>query len=346
MSLSSAIDRAVKAYADHTEVVLAGDGTLDVSSLLQPFNQISQFTQQFPPNFLGQYGAAPNGTAAPVASMGPDGVKPKQKRQYKQRDLNAPKRPLTAYFRYLREQRPIITKEMAENPAADGSKAGDISKTATERWKALTDAEREPYKQAYQKELLKYESDTKAYKDSLKAEGIKPEDDEDADAEDEFQDAVAAPVVARADDDDDSETDSDSSSDEDDSSSEEEVEVIKQPSPPPKKKAKAAAAPKKITAGPDPVPQPQMFSSLNPVLPSSSAAAPVESAKKRKNAGATDGEESTKKKRVRRTKAEIEAADAAAAAAQLIQAEATPGAEKKIKKEKKKRKSEAAGAAA
>ncbi|EGP87876.1 uncharacterized protein MYCGRDRAFT_31129, partial [Zymoseptoria tritici IPO323] len=90
-----------------------------------------------------------------------------QKRQYKQRDMNAPKRPLTAYFRYLREQRPILTREMAENPDTEGTKAGDISKLATERWKALTDAEREPYKQAYQKELLKYETDTKAYKESL-----------------------------------------------------------------------------------------------------------------------------------------------------------------------------------
>ncbi|SMR50699.1 unnamed protein product [Zymoseptoria tritici ST99CH_1A5] len=338
MSLSSAIDRAVKAYADHTEVVLAGDGSLDVSSLLQPFNSINQFAQQFPPAFLGQYGA-PVESAAPVAPMSADGVKqPKQKRQYKQRDMNAPKRPLTAYFRYLREQRPILTREMAENPDTEGTKAGDISKLATERWKALTDAEREPYKQAYQKELLKYETDTKAYKESLKADGLKPADDDAEGEEDEFEDAVAAPpVVARADD----STDSGSSSSDDDSDEESESEEeapVKAPSPPPKKKAKSAG-PKKITAGPDPTPaqQPQMFSSMNPPQPST---APVESAKKRK--AAADGDEgSTKKKRGRPTKADKAASDAAAAAAQLNGEAATPGAEKKSKKEKK-RKSEAA----
>jgi hypothetical protein len=90
--------------------------------------------------------------------------KKKEKRPYKARDPNAPKRPLTAYFRYLREVRPFIAQEVAKSPPSEGTKAGDISKIATERWRAMTEAQRKPYHQAYQGEMGAYDEATKAYK--------------------------------------------------------------------------------------------------------------------------------------------------------------------------------------
>ncbi|KAI7075185.1 hypothetical protein KC327_g4597, partial [Hortaea werneckii] len=41
MSLSSSIDKAVKAYIDHTNVILAGDASLNMSYLQQPFDQLA-----------------------------------------------------------------------------------------------------------------------------------------------------------------------------------------------------------------------------------------------------------------------------------------------------------------
>ena len=70
----------------------------------------------------------------------PDGKKKRKKRAYKARDPNAPKRPLTAYFRFLGENRGAIAAEIQANPemfAASG-KPGDISRVATDRWNALT----------------------------------------------------------------------------------------------------------------------------------------------------------------------------------------------------------------
>lgn len=326
MSLSSAIDRAVKAYADHTDAVISGDHTLDVSGLLNPFNQIAQFTQQFNPAFFPY--ASTNGHA-PLAPMESAPATGKKKRAYKQRDVNAPKRPLTAYFRFLKEQRPIISSEIAESPGAEGGKAGDISKIATERWKALTDAERAPYKQAYQHELEQYEVDTKNYKDGLAAGTAVKLGAEDADGEDEDLDmdtpsAGPAHVVAKADDSDDEDSDESTSSEDDsDDDSDDEPAPVKAPSPP-KKAVKAAK--KTVTAAADPTPSQQMFSSLNPT------GAPA-SGQKRK----AEDEEGSKKKRGRPTKAEQ---DAAAAASQLVADE--PDAKKEKKEKKKKRKSEAA----
>jgi hypothetical protein len=334
MSLSSAIDRAVKAYADHTDAVISGDHTLDVSGLLNPFNQITNFAQQFNPAFFPQY---TNGNGqAPVAPMeGAPATSGKKKRAYKQRDANAPKRPLTAYFRFLKEQRPIIS---SETPGGEGGKAGDISKIATERWKALTDDERTPYKQAYQHELAQYELDTKAYKEALASGAVKL-GAEDAEGEDEdvaTPTAGASRVVAKADDDEESSDDSSSSdenSDEEESDDEEHVPA-KAPSPPPKKAPKSAK--KAVTAAADPAPAPTTFSAFNPT-----GLAPVASTGQKRKADDEDGQK--KKKKVGRPTKAVQ--EAAAAASQLVDESAELMKEKKEMKKEKKRKSEAAAAA-
>jgi hypothetical protein len=89
-----------------------------------------------------------------------------RKAAYKTRDPNAPKRPLTAYFRYLGEMRPIIQQEMNQHPKnfEGAGKLIDISRIATERWNKLTQDEQQPYKDAYQAELKEYETAIAAYK--------------------------------------------------------------------------------------------------------------------------------------------------------------------------------------
>lgn len=57
---------------------------------------------------------------------------PKKRRGKKDKDPNAPKRPMSAYFLWLKENRASIAKE--------GMSVTDISKKAGELWKQI-DAE-------------------------------------------------------------------------------------------------------------------------------------------------------------------------------------------------------------
>ena len=327
MSLSSSVDRAVKAYIDHTNVILAGDASLaslDVSMLQQPFNdlaapQLAQLALAYQQN---------ESAAAPVAEV--DG---KKKRNYKPRDPNAPKRPLTAYFRYLQEQRGPAAEEMAKSANGPG-KPGDISKAVTERWKAMTEEEHKPYKEAYQRALKDYEREVSAYK----ASG--GEADADAEVEPEEQANGAAEKTE----------DSDS---ENESSTTDEEEVA-MPPPPPKvaspevkktpKTPKSAMKKKKVA---EDVPATPQFSSINPNVPIPSSQVKSSSPELKRKAAADAGEDGAKKKRGRKTNKQKEAE--AAEAAEAAEIAATPvvpasyfSGDKPKKDKKKKRKSEVA----
>ncbi|KAM3425746.1 hypothetical protein BST61_g7678 [Cercospora zeina] len=354
IGLSSSIDTAIKAYIAHTDVVLQGAGTFDISQLLLPFQGVAgaaQVAEQAIQNGLVQLAAVPvDANGNPV-----DSTKRREKRPYKQRDPNAPKRPLTAYFRYLKEVRPFIAKEVAANPPSDGTKAGDISKIATERWRAMTEAQRKPYHAAYQSELSAYEEATKAYK----AAGGKVEDAEEGDAEVESPSALPGDVAAAAEDDSDDDSSSEDSSSSEESDEDDEVPAkLPTPPPPPPPKKTPKAAPKKVKAAADATPatnmaiDPQLTSSapIAQMTPSSSAVQPQASSKKRKagaaveTPGTADGGE--KKQRSKSNKKDDVLAEQAASAAQLqvLESSQPDGGSGTEKKKRKKRKSEAAAA--
>lgn len=334
MSLSSSIDRAVKAYIDHTNVVLAGDpslASLDVSMLQQPFNDIAapQLAQLALAHQQSE-GQAQQQSAPPAVDA--DG---KKKRNYKPRDPNAPKRPLTAYFRYLQEQRGPLAQQMAKDNNGPG-KPGDISKAATERWKAMSEDEQAPYKEAYQRALKDYERETKAYKVAT---------GQAVDGAGEEQQVNGA---AEKNDDEDASSDTES----EDSSGEEENAKPAMPPPPPKvaspepkKTPKSAAKKSKKDAKPaaEDVPATPQFSSINPAVAIPSSQRKSSSPELKRKAPAEAGEEGTKKKRGRKTKAEkeAEAAEAAAAPTSSAVPASDASSEKPKKEKKKKRKSEA-----
>jgi hypothetical protein len=306
MSLSSSVDRAVKAYIDHTNVILSGDASLaalDVSMLQQPFNELA--APQLAQLALAYQQSESNG--APVAEV--DG---KKKRNYKPRDPNAPKRPLTAYFRYLQEQRGPAAEEMAKSANGPG-KPGDISKAVTERWKAMSEAEHAPYKEAYQRALKDYEREVAAYKstadDEAEAQVNGAADEEESDAK---------PVM---------------------------------PPPPPKvaspevkKTPKSAMKKKKDAKAAEDVPATPQFSSINPSVPIPSSQRKSSSPELKRKASADAGEDGAKKKRGRKTnkQKEAEAAEAAEIASTPVVAASDVGSDKPKKDKKKKRKSEAA----
>lgn len=213
---------------------------------MQPFNNINNVAQLAHQVLQNGNGAMPiPGNVWPNGNI-PQGFNAdgsKKKRQYKPRDPNAPKRPLTAYFRYLQEMRPKIAAEVqARGPPADGNKAGDISKIATERWNSLPAGEQAPYRAAYKKEMVNYDEAVKQYKAQGGEVG---EGEEDAAAEDDDEvPSPSGPVTVKAGADEEEEDDDDSSDDSDDSSEEESEDEPAQPAPPPVKAEAVKKTPK------------------------------------------------------------------------------------------------------
>lgn len=81
----------------------------------------------------------------------------KKKATRKKKDPNAPKRSLSAYMFFANENRDIVR---AENP---GITFGEVGRMLGDKWKALTDEDKEPYnskaavdKKRYEKEKAEY----------------------------------------------------------------------------------------------------------------------------------------------------------------------------------------------
>ena len=223
---------------------------------------------------------APNGAAIPSEEP-VEGKKKRKKRAYKARDPNAPKRPLTAYFRFLGENRASIAKEIQDNPelfSASG-KPGDISRVATDRWNALTKDEQDPYRAAYQAALKEYEKEVEKYK----ASGGEAAFLDDTKVDESVLEPVTQAGAANIIEDDDSDDDSD-----------EEEEVVAPPPQPVKSPKKAAARKSKPTT----VAPAEVFG-INPAnvvaapAPALPAAPPSPDRKRR---AAAEAEGSTKKR--------------------------------------------------
>ncbi|XP_028518114.1 high mobility group protein B1 isoform X1 [Exaiptasia diaphana] len=127
------------------------------------------------------------------------------------KDSDKPKRNPTAYFIFLSEFR----KKMANQKLPDGQK---IPSLAGEKWRTMTDKEKEPYLKEEAKEKAKYEEAMKEYrkkaKDAPKPEKKvkpkkKPEPEEEEEEEDEEEEEE------EDDDDDDAEEEDDDDDDDD-----------------------------------------------------------------------------------------------------------------------------------
>ncbi|KAG7325549.1 hypothetical protein KOW79_011865 [Hemibagrus wyckioides] len=72
-----------------------------------------------------------------------------------------PKRPLTAYLRYVKEQQPIVVRQ---NPDI---KAVDIVRKIAQQWRTLTPEDKQPFEEASIAAREQYRIDMKAYQDQL-----------------------------------------------------------------------------------------------------------------------------------------------------------------------------------
>lgn len=86
----------------------------------------------------------------------------KEKKHRKPKDKDAPKRPMSAFFCYLKARRDALKKEQ---PALSNTQI--VSKMTAE-WKALSEKEKECYNKSAEKEKERYVKEKKAYDEKKK----------------------------------------------------------------------------------------------------------------------------------------------------------------------------------
>merc|ERR1719443_1872161 len=97
----------------------------------------------------------------------------------KKKDANAPKKPAGGgYGVYLAENRAAIVKSL---PA--GHKITDVTKAASAKWNAFSDAEKKPFNDKYLQKVEEYKEALEEYKKNLPEDA--KDDEEDGDAEEE-----------------------------------------------------------------------------------------------------------------------------------------------------------------
>ncbi|MCJ1286820.1 hypothetical protein MMC26_006166 [Xylographa opegraphella] len=98
-----------------------------------------------------------NGVARPRAETPGGAADGGAKRKRKPHDPNAPKRALTSYFLFMRDNKPLIKEA---NP--DWS-AAQISAESEKRWENITDDDKAEYDHMYQVDLCRYYAQKSAY---------------------------------------------------------------------------------------------------------------------------------------------------------------------------------------
>ena len=132
--MKSCFDHFTRAYVEYSRFLSENAQQLGLPSA-PPFPSFPSLPSVLNPGPLNTSAAA----AQPAAQ--PDGRKKYKKRE--PRDPNAPKRPLTAYFLFLKAARPHIKQDLEEQtnkPISLNAKV--VSEEATKRFKELSEEER------------------------------------------------------------------------------------------------------------------------------------------------------------------------------------------------------------
>merc|ERR1712070_993257 len=105
----------------------------------------------------------------------------KMKKEKKEKDPNAPKKPAGGAFGvFMAENREKIVKSLPE-----GFKVTEVMTKAGEQWKALPDADKQPYIDKYKIKQEAYEKAMAEYKKGKPADAEEAEEDEEEEEEEE-----------------------------------------------------------------------------------------------------------------------------------------------------------------
>jgi len=94
-----------------------------------------------------------------------------EKKEKKKKDKNAPKRPITAFFAYIKGRRDGLKKEQPKLTNTELVSVGHcvtLQKMSVE-WKALTEKEKEPYVKVAAKDKDRYTKEKKTYDEKKKS---------------------------------------------------------------------------------------------------------------------------------------------------------------------------------
>lgn len=113
----------------------------------------------------------PSESPVPTASTSSAAVsvQPAAKKAKKEKDPNAPKRPLNAYFLFQRDQRAHLKSTQPDLPYAESNKL------MNEAWEKMSSEERTKYENEAKALLEAYNKEFKAYKEGALAEPVKTE---------------------------------------------------------------------------------------------------------------------------------------------------------------------------
>lgn len=101
----------------------------------------------------------------------PKARKEKVEKVAKKKDKNAPKRPLSAYMFYSKDQRETVR---IDNPDAS---FGEIGKLLGNSWKSLSDLDRKPYDKQAADDKKRYEVEIANYTEQNHDESDEVEED-------------------------------------------------------------------------------------------------------------------------------------------------------------------------
>ncbi|KAL2754975.1 hypothetical protein ACRALDRAFT_1064719 [Sodiomyces alcalophilus JCM 7366] len=129
--------------------LLLGEASTEIPGIDVPLGNLEHAVQNM---------AAIPGLMHGAAEYGPP-VEEKKERKKRVHDPNAPKRPLTPYFLYMQTARPIIGNDLGP-----GAPKGAVQEEGQRRWKAMGQAEKNGWNNAYQYNLRLYQARVHSYK--------------------------------------------------------------------------------------------------------------------------------------------------------------------------------------
>ncbi|KAJ4338809.1 hypothetical protein N0V87_003724 [Didymella glomerata] len=276
--VQSGLNELLRAYLEHTNSVIAGeDGVLEKLNLGKEIAATANATIEAAStaNGIAQAISAADKDKTEAAAEKP-GKGTKRKREKKEKDPNAPKKPLTAAFLYAQTARPIVRGDLEAALGPDQKlEPNAVNLEVNKRWNEMTEEDKETWRQSYRDSMEQWKEEMKTYTASkgVAAADLHDDDEEEAEAE------VEVEAVAES----------------DDSSGDDEPAPAKAPSPPVKtpranKRQKIAEKPavngaaQPVVAAASPIPLPRSTSTV--AHPSSVTETPAKKEKKKKEKAA------------------------------------------------------------
>lgn len=147
--VQSGLNELLRAYLEHTNSVIAGeDGVLDKLTLGKEIAATANATIEAASTTANGIAQAITAAAAdkdkPEAAVEKPGKGTKRKREKKEKDPNAPKKPLTAAFLYAQTARPIVRGDLEAALGPDQKlEPNAVNLEVNKRWNEMSEEDKE-----------------------------------------------------------------------------------------------------------------------------------------------------------------------------------------------------------